>query len=321
MIEGNRLRYRSSRYPKEEQLDEVTGVIYDHFDTDREGKYVEPKDLSYGDYGGSMVERSNYEEFLEVFAEYRSQEWWPWHGGHGSHGIIIRVDADERVPEIGEFVEGLLEYPSANDDRLSELEEEARQVAWVEYGEREFIEKLVELEPELEEPLEEDSTMAINRMYMAVAQAASESPNVEDAAGAVSFRPYMSVLESVADDPDGLMVAFELANQDGMGREVRGLDYLFQELNYKSAKTMPAFYYALLDSEPKAARVLGVLGNAREFADLWMSQDELDDTTILEDAKALGGLLHGRSVEDLRVLSDMIEENPERAIEELDIGA
>ena len=331
MINGNRLRYHPYLHddPPENELVEEQVVRRGSFESDPKGMYVEPKYVSFGDYGGSMVERSNYDEFMEEFAEHRGTEWWNWGGDYGSHGLIVRVDADERVPEIGEFFEGLEVYPLANEDRHSELEEEARAEAWEDYGEREFIDKLIELEPRLEEEIEEysfsprEEETAFNTLRWAVEQAANESPIVEDAAGHVSWGPNMDVLERTMEtDGDALMVAWELARtKQSRASGTTPLDYLFQELNsnWNKERQMPAFFYALMGFNPKAARYLGTIPNAWEFSQLWMEQElpdpELPHFTMNEDeagwvehAKALSKLISMHPEHWVSILGDLIEE-------------
>jgi len=129
VIPGRRLRL----------WDEPDGSLtYGHWHDDSEGEWVEPDYVGYSDYSGSLVERSNYEEFVEQFADSEDIEWFRVHGGHGTTGVIIRVDADERVPEIGEFFEALENYPLVNEDRHSELEREVEQEGWESYGRSDF---------------------------------------------------------------------------------------------------------------------------------------------------------------------------------------
>ncbi len=332
MIEGTRLEYHPylSDDTPEAELADVTEVRRSAFRDAKAGMYVEPPYMAYGDYGGSLVERSNLEEFGETFEEYAGTEWWGWSGDYGSQGIIVRADADTRVPEIGEFFEGLQKYPLANEERHSELEQDAIEVAWVEYGRREFADEFIEMDPELGEAFEELDPVVIDYLRWAVEQAAGNGPEVEDAAGSVSFRVYRDIVKRTGEaDPDALLVAFglafETANRGGHFQSDSALNYLFTELGSgwggQKQKQMPAFYYALLEVEPKAARFLGTKEGAREFAELWMDQEELEETSILDDAKALGGLLHGMSQEKLAVFADLIEQNPQEALEFLDVGA
>lgn len=139
MIDGERLK-PSGRYgvPTEKELADESRVVWDTFESYKNGQYVEPKYMAYSDYGGSLIERSNVEEFMEQFADHQGVEWWERYGSHGSRGIVVRRDADARVPEIGEFFEALDTYPIANEDRHSELEHEEQERAWKDWGHYEF---------------------------------------------------------------------------------------------------------------------------------------------------------------------------------------
>lgn len=137
MIDGRRVRFYHYRID-EADIGEHGVFSYDSFRPDRDGEYVEPDDMGYSDYSGSTVSRANVEEFVERFAEYQGVEWWRLHGGHGTDAVVVRRDADERVPEIGEFFEDLANYPVANEDRLSRIEMEMRDEAWSRYGRLEF---------------------------------------------------------------------------------------------------------------------------------------------------------------------------------------
>lgn len=318
MIDGKRVRLW-------EQDEGRTNITYGHWHEDREGEWVVPERATYSDYSVGMVERANYESFVEAFAEHQEVEWLPVHGGHGTTGFIIRVDADERVPEIGEFFGALENYPVIDDERLSRLEMEAIDEAWDSYGRSDFTRHMRKLEPRLDELLSEAQDSIIDRMMLAVAQAANESPTAEDAAGSVSFRPYEHVLDDVnREDEDALLVAFDLASSTQANREhhrgEQSLNYLFQELSggqWNKAKRMNAFYYALLEFNPLAARAIGNRPNALDFAlDFgegalveFLGQEEISDMRIVAIAERMGRALP-KDRYMLEVLADAIEESP-----------
>lgn len=189
MISGRRLRYRPYLHADylEVDLGEADSVRLGAFEDDAQGMYVEPSYVSFGDYGGSMVERSNYEEFLEQFAESRGAEWWTWGGDYGSHGLIVRVDADERVPEIGEFFRDLDRSLCASDNRLEELEMEATNEAWTDYGAADFVRALLPIFPSLDDRNEDEVREALTPVYYALSDLYGQNSNVEDAAGSVAF--------------------------------------------------------------------------------------------------------------------------------------
>ncbi len=112
---------------------------YGQWDHDPKGEWVVSDWVSGSDYSGGLVSRSNYEEFLEQFADSEDTEWFQVVGDHGTYGVVIRFDADDRIPEMGEFFDSLENYPVINSERHSRLEMEAEDEAWHSYGRRDFV--------------------------------------------------------------------------------------------------------------------------------------------------------------------------------------
>jgi len=137
MIDGHRVSLRD-----EEELNGRDTVRYGSWEDDQNGNYVLPNYVSGSDYSGNLVERSNYDVFRETFGDHIGVEWWETPGGHGTFGILCRVDADERVPEMGEFFDALENHPVADESAHSELEMESQQAAWEEYGRNDFDREL-----------------------------------------------------------------------------------------------------------------------------------------------------------------------------------
>lgn len=135
MIDGP--RYRFSPYKGGEPEDYST-FAYSAFEPDPKGGFVMPNYMGYSDYSGSLVEKSNVRSFTETFGELQGKEWWLLHGGHGTEAIVVRRDADEREPEIGEFIDGLENYPLADESLHSEMEMEAHDEAWKSFGRSDF---------------------------------------------------------------------------------------------------------------------------------------------------------------------------------------
>lgn len=195
--------------------------VYGHWYDDKNGAWVLPNHVGYSDYSGGMVERSNYEEFVEQFAEHEDVEWIRVHGGHGTLGILVRADADERVSEIGDFFDALESYPLANEERYSELEMEATNEAWADYGLNDFIRDLdVEVfgrdltEADEELTVDEEQVRGnLTRLYYALVDLYSEYPEVEDAGTSVAFHTseIASRLKSLAED---LNAAGEAGNRE-----------------------------------------------------------------------------------------------------------
>lgn len=120
-----------------------------HYRADQDGEFVCPNLLSYSDFDNSgPIERANYEAFVERFADLQDVEWWTREGGHDSHGIVIRRDADARVPELGEVVKELEYDPIIDEAAVSRVEMETYAEAWTAYGADEFLRWLEEQEGE-----------------------------------------------------------------------------------------------------------------------------------------------------------------------------
>lgn len=93
-----------------------------------------PDYFSSGDYGGSLVELSNLQSFLE---DHQGENGiWELYGGHGSSGLALDVRAI--TPEILEDLGSLQDYPLRDDDHLSHLEIDKETEAWESYIKSDF---------------------------------------------------------------------------------------------------------------------------------------------------------------------------------------
>lgn len=93
-----------------------------------EARYLIVPYTMHGDYAGGMVEKSNHEEWEEMF---EGQEWWTSHGSYFcTKQIVIDLwaldrDADEETQErVLDVLSGLGDYPLISEERYSELERE-----------------------------------------------------------------------------------------------------------------------------------------------------------------------------------------------------
>lgn len=96
---------------------------------------------AWGDYVGSMVERSNcramLEDFPETFVEVR--------GDYGSK--CLAVFADAAIPElVADVIRALAEYPLYSDEDHSNLEMEETEEAWEQYAESDLTRELERFE-------------------------------------------------------------------------------------------------------------------------------------------------------------------------------
>ncbi len=142
MISGRRVEYRSYNDPTDDGLPpaDITTVQYSSLKDDKNGPLVTPDSTGYSDYSNSALYNvSNYQVFCRDFAQYEGVEWWHYTGGHDTTGVVVRVDAGERVPEIEEFFDALESYPIADEHHESQLEQEFVDTAWGRYGRQEFV--------------------------------------------------------------------------------------------------------------------------------------------------------------------------------------
>lgn len=121
---------------------------YGSYHDDPAGDFIEPTFLSYSDYSGGSAEQSNVRVFKEQFKELEDEEWWELSGGHGTVAIAIKIDADERHSEIREFLEGLDDYPIADEEDFSQREMELEEEAWTSYGEDDWKSEVTKWMPE-----------------------------------------------------------------------------------------------------------------------------------------------------------------------------
>lgn len=86
--------------------------------------------LVYSDYSGSLMERANVKAVLRDHDEH--PDVFELIGGHGTHGIAIRADSTDE--ELIEILGALDDYPILDEDLEGELEIEAQNEAWEDWG-------------------------------------------------------------------------------------------------------------------------------------------------------------------------------------------
>lgn len=89
-----------------------------------------------GDIGGDLVTKSNFEVFQEEFEDSQGDKWVALYGGHGSYGIAIRGDVDDK--EILDVLAALSDYPVLSDEHMSQLEVDASDEAWQNWARSDF---------------------------------------------------------------------------------------------------------------------------------------------------------------------------------------
>jgi hypothetical protein len=98
-----------------------------------------PDYFSSGDYGGSLVELSNLQTFLEDFKN--SPGIYELYGSYGSAGLAL--DVRHITEEILEDLGALQSYPLRSEDHLCHLELEKEGEAWECWAERDFRSALI----------------------------------------------------------------------------------------------------------------------------------------------------------------------------------
>jgi predicted transcriptional regulator len=99
-----------------------------------------PDYFSSGDYGGSLVELSNLQTFLEDFKD--SPGVYELYGSYGSAGLAL--DVRHITAEILEDLGALQSYPVRSEDHLIYLELEQEEEAWQCWAERDFRTALIQ---------------------------------------------------------------------------------------------------------------------------------------------------------------------------------
>ncbi len=160
-------------------LEEVDIANWGAFRPAAHGAFVVPELLSYSDYtdGISTYAKSNRRVFVKQFADLQGEEWWGLYGDHGTEGIVIRRDADERVPELAEFFAKLEDYPIADENDLGDVEQEEQDKAWSNYGRRgleEWLQRIYDAE------LDERTTHSELRTWLANGKATKEFDPIFD---------------------------------------------------------------------------------------------------------------------------------------------
>ena len=107
---------------------------------------------SYSDYSGSLVEASNHKVLVESFdaASFEDgKDYIDYHGGHGTRALAVRLaslDGDDEngwLESIVDTIEGLEDYPIADESEMSEMEMESQNEAWSSWAKSDFERELL----------------------------------------------------------------------------------------------------------------------------------------------------------------------------------
>jgi hypothetical protein len=138
-------------------------------------QYFVPSLLCGSDYSGGYITRSNFESFSKTFDSGLDIWYKQVYGGYRTYAIVIDLAniPEDVEDELVDFLNQLQVYPSIDDDRLSNLEQEGITEAWTSWASREFlqgIEKrfdtdLVEVKDEVLRAVFEDVAERINEYW------------------------------------------------------------------------------------------------------------------------------------------------------------
>lgn len=108
--------------------------------------WVIPKYASWSDYSGSIVEKSNVKAIHDAFpSDFEDgTDYMDVYGGHGTEAVALRVVSLLRpdCESLLELLEGLEDYPLADESLHSEMEIEAENEAWEDWARSDFQREL-----------------------------------------------------------------------------------------------------------------------------------------------------------------------------------
>lgn len=137
-----------------------------------------PAFFSSSDYGGSLVELSNLQAFLEDHG--KKPGVWELYGSYGSSGLALDVRFIDE--DMLEELSSLQDYHVVSWDHLFHLELEKEQEAWEDWARedyrKELQKRLEELFPEAEETIESRLEELEEEKLFSLFQQAMESGNV-----------------------------------------------------------------------------------------------------------------------------------------------
>lgn len=150
--------YNYNHYLLHELPEEVDGFSWDSLCTDAYKDHDPKKDivflstyLSGSDYSGSLVEKSNYTVFKEMYGN-RPGVYDVW-GGYGTYGIAITLETleAEENEDIRETLSALENYPVLDEEEMSRQELEAQEEALESWALSDFKRSLINFYTEYEE--------------------------------------------------------------------------------------------------------------------------------------------------------------------------
>jgi len=131
--------------------EDLADLRYGRWTEREDGRYLIPVSLGGSDYSGTLVERSNARAWCERFDDSEDQWWTNAPGGHGTFAIVIDTKGipEDVEDDVAEFLNGLQDYPLADEDLHSKMEIESQEEAWNDWGRKNFL-KAIEKHFEVE---------------------------------------------------------------------------------------------------------------------------------------------------------------------------
>lgn len=103
---------------------------------DEEGEWFVPSALSGSDLSGGFVNRANFEWFEDTYGEDVKEFFYYTDGGHGTYGIVLYIA--ETPGAVWDALARAEQYPVIDENRMTEMEEEAKDQAWIDWAGLQF---------------------------------------------------------------------------------------------------------------------------------------------------------------------------------------
>ena len=129
-----------------------------------ESDYMVPRLLSGSDLSGDTTHVANYKAFEKRFGTEAGV--FKVSGGYKAFGIAVLLSAF--TPDILEALNGLKDYPSLDDQVLSEVEKESIEDAWLDWARFDFVHELQDLLPQQEELIDELTDEQVMELFTTV---------------------------------------------------------------------------------------------------------------------------------------------------------
>lgn len=103
---------------------------------DSQGHWFVPAALSGSDYSGGFVNRANFEWFEDTYGEDIGEFFYFTDGAHGTYGVVLYID--DTPSAVWDALARAEQHPVIDEARLTELEEESKDEAWINWVSLQF---------------------------------------------------------------------------------------------------------------------------------------------------------------------------------------